>query len=160
MQPVQRVQPQKERQVSRHSLFVSVLFPTCVHQLLECIGLYLVYPHGCACAVPIPRHGACKNSHGRGHEHPSLVAPGRVVQTPIQVDSLTHVWVRFNELILVCLAFDTAGAVGMASGATSGKQQFSVHVRVLLKLSWIHLVHPHCSAHAAHSTTWSIQEPA
>ena len=38
MQPVQQVQPKEERQVSRHSLFVSVLFPTCVHSLLEGLG--------------------------------------------------------------------------------------------------------------------------
>ena len=38
MQPARRVQPQEQRQVSRHSLFVSVLLPTCVNSLLECLG--------------------------------------------------------------------------------------------------------------------------
>ena len=38
MQPARRVQPQEERQVSRHSLLASLLFSTCVHRLLECLG--------------------------------------------------------------------------------------------------------------------------
>jgi hypothetical protein len=38
MQPVLRVQFQEERQVRRHSLFVAMFFPTCVHHLLECLG--------------------------------------------------------------------------------------------------------------------------
>ena len=44
----------------------------------------------------------------------------------------------FNELTLVYLAFDTAGAVGMASGGTSGGQASFVCACVIL-----HMCAPH-----------------
>jgi hypothetical protein len=73
MQQVQQAQAQEERQVSRHSLFVFMLFSTCVHHLLECLGftwcLLMVVP-----TLPIPQHGVCKASPGCGHENPSLVS--------------------------------------------------------------------------------------
>ena len=60
MQQMQQALAQEERQVSRHSLLASLLFPTCVLCLLECLGFNWYVLIG-------------KDSPGCGHEHPSLV---------------------------------------------------------------------------------------
>ena len=61
MQQVQEALAQEERQVSRHSLLAPLLlFSTCVHHLLECLGftwyLLVVVP-----MLPIPQHGVFKD---------------------------------------------------------------------------------------------------
>jgi hypothetical protein len=52
---------------------VSVLFSTCLHCLLECLG-FIWYVVIAVPMLPIPEHGVCKDSPGCGHEHPSLVS--------------------------------------------------------------------------------------
>ena len=74
MQQLQQARAQEERQVSRHSLLASLLFPTYVHSLLECLGftwyVLIVVPMFCPFHNMVCVH---KDSPGSGHELPSLV---------------------------------------------------------------------------------------
>jgi hypothetical protein len=85
MQQLQQTWPQEELQVSRHSLFMFLLFSTCVHHFLECLGFtwyLLVVVH----MLPIPQHGVFK-------DFPSFVT----IYTPqglvVKVTCLHHGWI-------------------------------------------------------------------
>ena len=62
--------------------------------------------------------------------------------------------IRFNQVIIVYIAFDAAAAAGTASAGTSGQQAHFVHaclvlqlcVHHLLETSWIHLLSLYCYA--------------